>query len=388
MRDSFIDEFEKGQQGKNLGLPLGLDNLDFALNGLQRGQIIAIAAAPKVGKSQLALHSFLIHPYLYTQEVGIDTDFIFYSLEMDINQIRHRVAAYFFYHDYNLKTFTHHGEEIPISSNYLLGKLEDKHASETLPSGRKKRVNIKVSEEHKNMLFQIHENRIVPMFGVYEGHKRVRKGAIDLFVDRSDSNPTGIRNHLLHYADLNGRFIHEPFTKLVDGKMQRFKRRVGYESNNPNKYTIIYIDHVRKVPIERGFTIKQNIDKLLEYQVELRNLCNFTFIDIIHLNRGMSNVDRMKYAKDQLFPIPDDIKDTGNISEEADTILTMMDPTDERYNLTKHFDVDIASNPNYRSVHLVESRNTACPYHMKLNSIEGVGAYVPFEEAPVGYGLG
>jgi hypothetical protein len=377
--DSFISSFNEGAAGRNLGLPLGISSLDYAINGLQRKQIIGIAAAPKVGKSTLALYSFIIHPYLYSLEANVDIDFIIYSLEMSIDEIRYRTAAYFFYHDYGISSFNYKGKTIPISSNYLLGKIEDTQVKEYLPSGRRKRVNIKVSSKHRDILQEIYKKRIEPMFGTYEGHKLIKPGKIKLIIDYKDSNPTGIRNYLLNYARENGTFIFEDYVTENNGQKLRKQRLAGYSPNNPEKYTIILIDHVRKCPIERGFTHKQNIDKLLEYQVQLRNLCGFTFIDIIHLNRNLANVDRMRYSGDRLFPSSEDIKDTGNISEECNIMLTMMNPTDERYKLKNHFGVPVDSYPNYRSLHLVESRDTPSPLHMRLEGLEGVGAFKVLE---------
>ncbi len=46
---NFIEEYEKGQRGGNKGLPMGdgLMNVSRAINGVQRGRIYGIAAAPK-----------------------------------------------------------------------------------------------------------------------------------------------------------------------------------------------------------------------------------------------------------------------------------------------------------------------------------------------------
>jgi len=370
--DSFLKEFEDGLQGKNLGLPVGIPSLDDAINGLQRKQIIGLAAPPKAGKSALALFSFLIHPYLYSIDNDVDIDFIFFSLEMDLNQLRYRVAAFFFYYDYGIKEFTHNGKIYPISANYLLSKLKDENDFITV-DGRKVRKPIIPNEEHQRILHEIHEKRLVPMFGEYNGHVLVKPGKVRVIVDSKEANPTGIRNFILNYAKENGRFLFEEYETTNEAGVKVKRQRLsGYEPKNPEKYTIIFIDHLRKMPIERGFTIKQNIDKMLEYQVQLRNLCSFTFIDIIHMNRGLANVDRMKHVTDRLFPTPEDIKDTGNVSEEADMVITMMDPTDERYKLAKHFDMPIANYPKYRSIHLVESRTTEAPMHLRVNFTPGI----------------
>ena len=47
---NFIEEFIKGKKGGNKGIPLGpgLNNITKAINGIQRGMMYGIAAAPKV----------------------------------------------------------------------------------------------------------------------------------------------------------------------------------------------------------------------------------------------------------------------------------------------------------------------------------------------------
>ena len=47
---NFIEEFRKGKKGSNKGIPLGpgLSNITKSINGLQRGMMYTIAAAPKV----------------------------------------------------------------------------------------------------------------------------------------------------------------------------------------------------------------------------------------------------------------------------------------------------------------------------------------------------
>lgn len=49
---NFIEEFKKGQSGKNKGLPLGpgLEPISRAINGIQRRMMYTIASSPKVGK--------------------------------------------------------------------------------------------------------------------------------------------------------------------------------------------------------------------------------------------------------------------------------------------------------------------------------------------------
>ena len=103
--------------------------------------------------------------------------------------------------------------------------------------------------------------------------------------------------------------------------------------------------------------------------VELRNWCDYTFIPIIHTNRNLTN--SLALGGDEVYPTGDDIKDTGNLSEECNYLFTLFNPNDSKYNLDKHFDLKIRDDfknpiyPNYRSAHLVESREVICPQHFR-----------------------
>lgn len=63
---------------------------------------------------------------------------------------------------------------------------------------------------------------------------------------------------------------------------------------------------------ERGFSMKENLDKYSEYTVFLRNIFKYSFIDIIHSNRNLSDQDRVSTSGGRyLRPQTDDVKDTG-----------------------------------------------------------------------------
>ena len=52
---------------------------------------------------------------------------------------------------------------------------------------------------------------------------------------------------------------------------------ISYQPNNPKKIKIVVIDHIRKLKLERGWQLKQTIDKMSEYMVELLHMLIFYF---------------------------------------------------------------------------------------------------------------
>ena len=406
---NFRAAFEAGQKGSNKGLPMGegLKTISQAINGIQRGRIYTVGAAPKGGKSTLVDVGFCIEPAIYVLDHNaklsasmealatrlqattdletrttlnseyeklnsqlIDVEFIYNSYEIDRVSKEFDFVAHFLHTDFgiyliNLPPGKLYKEKnvVSLSSAYLKGELEFDTA---IPDAPKEIIRVPLDIIEKIKI--VYKTRIVPLFGEYNDKgEKVSKGLIK-FLEIKD-NPTGVRNYLLAYAKENGEFMYKNTEK--DGVT--YTRMIGYKPKNPAKYVIIITDHLRKLLPERGFKMKETVDKFSEYAVEFRNTCNFTFVHIIHLNRALSDIGRRQYDDDRLFPQSDDIKETGNLSEDSNYIFTMFNPNDDKFNLNKHFGKQIRRPdksllyPFMRTVHLVESRHCICPQHFRVN---------------------
>ena len=357
---NFVETFKAGQEGKNFGLPTGLKSLDYAIDGVQKKSMYGICAAPKVGKTTLTDFSFVLHPFLFLLEQkkkNPDTEFDiqWHYFSYEINRIRKEFdfASFFFKYDHGIRDFEYEGETYRMSSRYLLGRLKTKVGGKTIP----------VCKEHKDLLERIYLDRIIPLFGEYDNKgKQIKPGYI-IFLEERD-NPTGMRNLLLQWYKNNGEFDFQEYETFVKGKKLKQKKIIGYKPDNQSRFHIVVTDHIRKLKRERNFSRKEVIDKWIEYSVELRNWCGSSFVHICHLNRGINDIQRIKFESETLHPTGDDVKDTGNLSEECDYLLTLFNPREEKYKLDSHFGNDLNMYPNYRSIHLVESRDTECPQHL------------------------
>jgi hypothetical protein len=303
---NFITEFKKGQEGGNKGLSMGegLTEVSRAINGVQKAMMIGIAASPKVGKSTLVDYAFIIQPYLQSLKDGNLVDWTYFSFEMDRVSKEFDFAIYFIYHDFGYETIklpegvTVGGKTfICISSAYLRGRLQDDNDK-----------IVKIDSLILTALKNVYEKRIIPLFGEYSDKGILLKEGLIDFIEQKE-NPTGLRNKMLDKAKDRGQLIYQEYTDKLGNKG---KKLVGYVANNPNITHIVVTDTIRKIPRERGFSLKETIDKYLEYTTEIRNLIKFTFIHIVHLNRNMGDVHRMKMLGDMLYPVPEDIKDFKN----------------------------------------------------------------------------
>lgn len=416
---NFKTAFEAGQKGSNKGLPMGegFKTISQAINGVQRGRIYTIGAAPKGGKSTMVDVGFCIEPAIYVLDLNaklkasmeaivsklqtetdidtrnalnteyeslnnqlIDLEFIYNSYEIDRISKEFDFVAHFLNRDFGIyQIFLPPGKLykgnnfVYLSSAFLKGELEYDTENPDAP-----KEIIRVPQDIFEKIKIVYRTRIIPLFGEYnERGEKVSKGMIK-FLEIKD-NPTGVRNYLLEYAKENGEFLYKQTVK--DG--QTFTRMIGYKPHNPKKYVIIITDHLRKLLPERGFKMKETVDKFSEYAVEFRNTCNFTFVHIIHLNRALSDIGRRQFDDDRLFPQSDDIKETGNLSEDSNYIFTMFNPNDDKFNLTKHFGKTIRRAdksllyPFMRTIHLVESRHCICPQHFRVNMYGDVKKFEP-----------
>jgi len=97
-------------------------------------------------------------------------------------------------------------------------------------------------------------------------------------------NPTGIRNELFKHFESRGKLLYEPYEDENGVKKQRI---IGYTPNDPDEITIAAIDHLALMKDERGFDTKQNIDKMSEYSIFLRNVFKLSIFYLQQFNDGL-----------------------------------------------------------------------------------------------------
>lgn len=370
---NFIEEFKQGQAGANKGIPLldGLSNLSNAINGIQRGRMFTIASSPKVGKSTLINYAFVFSTYDYCLKHNIPIEWVYFSFEINRIAMEFDFACHYLYYDYGIthislpSNITVKGEStIPLSSDYLRGRISDDTGN-----------TITLKPSLLDALKETYTRRIVPLFGEYSPEGLLLSKGLITFIEEK-ATPQSLYHYLLAYAEKEGTF-----NSIYDTIAKR-ERKTSFKPNDPNKYTFIIVDHCRLILSEKGATLKQTVDAWSDYATEIRNLTSYTIVNIMHTNREVARTDNLRSAKDLLYPTSEDIKDTGNLSESSDYVLTLFNPNDDRYRLTKHFGLtlkDEAQNllyPNLRTIHLVESRHTYYPQHFKTNMLGNVKSFV------------
>jgi len=343
-----LDFIQQGQEGRNLGLPLACPKLTSQLGGLKRGTYYVIGAEQKVGKTAFTVEQFLLGPLLYDLKTPIT--YFFFATEMT-----------------RIKT------ELGCIA-YLAKRLFNSKLSVQLLSGQIRDVDNKLVKLTDSQLIQIdfiYRQYIIPIFGrfdrrnvlqeprntFYDGIQESER--IVRYFDYSE-NPTGIRNILLEEMKKDGEIHYKQMgtTKLIE----------GYSSNYPGWFYVTIIDHIRGLVRERGYSMKENIDKMSQYCKDLRNIFNISWVVNVHLNRSNNDVHRLKLLGNNMYPNTESFKDSGNPSEDADVVITMLNPTDDKYGFKgvhmRFSYLPYMTHGNYRSVHVTEDRDNQSPVHL------------------------
>ena len=135
------------------------------------------------------------------------------------------------------------------------------------------------------------------------------------------ANPTGIYKSAWQHMSNRGTF---KYSEYKDENGEDKKRIEGFELHNKNEYNVIVGDHLALLHLERGFTLKENLDKISEYSVKLRNLFGMTIIWLQQFNDGLSSIERIKFKGVDISPQQTDFKDSRNPYTDADVVLGIM----------------------------------------------------------------
>lgn len=364
---NLIEEFKKNQSGDFRGIPFGkgLESINRDTNGILPKKIYGIAGPEKSGKTTFADAGFLYQPFLYCLEHNIKIEWIYYSFEIDRVSKEFECLAHFLNVDKGVNNIylpegvTKNGlNKIELSADYIRGLVLDDNFNQ-----------IKFNEDLIPLMKEVYANRVIPLFGEYsaEGIK-IQDGLISF---RSHpENPTGIYKEILEYANQRGRIIYR--------NPEKRHGIIRYEKNDPSAYVIVIIDHIRKVRGERGYDRKTTIDKMSEYLVELRDSLGYTFVPLMHTNRNLGSIERLSFMKGDLYPTSNDLKDSGNLAEDCNFLLTTFNPNDDLYGLKEHFGLKIRDsrgnilNEKLKTIHLASSRHGPFPKHYKMNMLGNV----------------
>lgn len=277
---NFKQRIEDGLSGKFTGLKNGFNRLNTYIYGTQRKTYTLIGGLSGSAKTTL-VNYILLNSIADADSQNIPIDIFYYSYEID---------------------------EESTKANWLSVLINKKHRIVIPPEKISGLGNNRLTDQELDLVDDI----LPELEALFE--------RINFRFETT--NPTGIYNELYDYANKIGDFKYEDYNIENETK----KRIIGYSFKDEKRYVLIVLDHMALMRRERGYTLKENIDKYSEYCIFLRNICQYSFFNIQQFNQSLNSVERAKFKGVDLSPQQNDFKDTSNPYTDADVVLGLMNP--------------------------------------------------------------
>lgn len=296
---SLWQTIKRGKEGKNIGTSTGIPKLDKIIGGIQPSRYYLIGGASSSGKSSLVLYM------------------MYYTLKnMDPNE-----PVYYLYFSLEL------GQEI------LWAKLMGLYCAEEF--GIYLSINDIMSFECPidDSSFQCLEQA-------------------KLWLENISSHIT-ILDKMLHAKVLYREtmtFI-EKYITITEAN-----DRKDIIPNNPNQKLIGVIDHMSLIQSQEGRTLKQEMDLTSSFMVTLKRKFKMSWFVLMQQNRDSSSTDRRKL--DLFEPGLNDLKDSGNMGQDADVVIQIYYPFKEKLATYRDYTIlgDKGFKDNFRSLIISKNR--------------------------------
>lgn len=140
------------------------------------------------------------------------------------------------------------------------------------------------------------------------------------------SNPTGIYKFCKKYAEDNGTVFYTTVEYTdKEGKRQTYRKFDRYEPVNPREIRIIVLDTINLIDTERGFTLKQSMDKMSEMLAkELRN--KYLMSPVVIQQQAFDSEGNEAFKLGRVRPSVAGLGDSKYISRDANIVLGLFSP--------------------------------------------------------------
>lgn len=278
---SLKQRIEEGLEGKFAGLENGFKRLNDYIFGIQRNTNYLIGGMSGTYKTTLVDY-MLLNAVEDAKKKGIKLNIFYYSYEID---------------------------QLTKQCNWLSVIVNQKYHVVIPPEKIKGLGTNRLTSDEKRMV-----DDCIP--DMEEMFKLINFEFVP-------TNPTGIYSQLWNFFKDKGTFETEPY-RDHEGNLK--DKIIGFKHDDPNEMTIGVVDHIYCLKKERGFTVKEILDKFGEYCVQLKNIFGISFINIQQFNDGLTNIERQKFKGIDLSPQMTDFKDTRNLYQDSDVVLGTMNP--------------------------------------------------------------
>jgi hypothetical protein len=310
------ERIEAGLYGDYEGLSNGLDRINEYIFGLQRGSYTLIGGLSGSAKTTF-LDYMILNAIQDAESKGININIIYYSWEID---------------------------ETSKKANWLSILIFQKYGITIAPEKIKGFGKFRLSDEEKELVYSELDN----LEKIFTKIKWIWEA----------SNPTGMYKEWWEHMKSRGTLLYEDYNDENGDTKQRI---TGFTLNDPKEYNVVAGDHLALAKMERGFTLKQNIDKISEYSITCRNLFKMTFIWLQQFNQGLSSVERAKFKGVDISPQQSDFKDSTNPYADADVVLGLMNPHKMDMDKCLNYDINVSGSSmnlkdNFRMLKVIKNR--------------------------------
>ncbi len=273
LKDKFEAQYQRGEAGLNVGLPMPFTTLSNEVCGIQQGRYDLISGAEGSGKSTLVQECYLSYPLQYCEKMKDEIPFKYhgeyFNLEItDIDVVAKLLANWIFKETKG---------EIKLSVNKIFQKGSNRITKEEKDWIKKSYTYLDFLNDHCN--FIAGEN-------ITTGYVYKRLSECARSFGTMDKDAEG--KDLLH----------------------------TWKAKDPNQFVVFIFDNVNNM------NDKKLIDSISSMFVKFRNACNFTFVPVQQYNRSQQDSQR-----DFMEPQMADLKETGQTGSDCNCAFLTYTPS-------------------------------------------------------------
>ena len=300
-QQSLIKRKENIENGNINSIPSPFKRFKNDFVGLEQGRFDIITSFTKGSKTQFTLF-LLFEALLYTMDYpdAANMKVFYFALEETDERILQRFESYLLYKL----------DKIRISPKNLRSTYNDNPVSQEildLLTSDKYQLYIKAFEEH--------------------------------FVFSSVSNPTGIYKLCRTYAEDTGKTYYKKIQ--IKNEFGELEDKEGvfdhYIPNNPHEFRFVVVDHCGLLKPERGASIKETIDQMSKYFVELRNKYNFS--PILIQQQSTTNESNDSFKLKNIRPSGRGLADSSYTQRDCNLLLGLFSPF--KFGIEEYMNYDI-----------------------------------------------
>lgn len=255
---SLLNIIDRGMQGLNKGLEMGLPKLEAVIDGIQRQTYTVICGSTGSGKTTFCLYSYVYRPI--ADNLG-DPRFkvLYISLEMTAEILLAKILSLHLYEEYGIE----------LSYKQLMSRQEI------------------LSKEARDI--------------VEKASEWLSAFCDQLIIYDKPTTSDGLKFIIEEYAEKNGTF-------------EETDERITYKSKVEDETVLIAVDHLALLTLMPGQTRKSSMDEASNHLMRFRNMCAYSPLVLLQLNRASSSMDRRKASMQEIEL--SDIKDSGNMAQD------------------------------------------------------------------------